>query len=305
MKKFNMPDSATIPAWRKMRHLCCIALMFGVLCMAGCSSIRFTYNHGDTLLYWWLDAYVGIDSEQKIWLKNDIDNLFLWHRQTQLKEYQQLLVKGQHQLQGHLGSADLLADYSSIRNHTELLLYKAAPGLADLARSMHAQQISQMEKKFASSNDDFRKKFLRGDMETRQKNRYKKSMDQFETWFGNFSSHQEELIRLASYARPLDDEIWLEERILRQKNISALLQKVAREKPGKDATLALLNGLIKSSFERFDAPERKGFFDSHAESTAQMVLTVIKMTTPAQKIHAQKRMQGWIDDFGALEADVN
>jgi hypothetical protein len=29
----------------------------------------------------------------------------------------------------------------------------------------------------------------------------------------------------------------------------------------------------------------------------QLVLTVIQLATPAQKAHAHKRMQGWIDDF--------
>jgi hypothetical protein len=33
------------------------------------------------------------------------------------------------------------------------------------------------------------------------------------------------------------------------------------------------------------------------------VLTVINIATPAQKAHAQRRMQGWIDDFRTLAAD--
>jgi hypothetical protein len=30
------------------------------------------------------------------------------------------------------------------------------------------------------------------------------------------------------------------------------------------------------------------------------VHTAIRISTPAQKAHAQKRMQGWIDDFKVL-----
>jgi hypothetical protein len=33
-------------------------------------------------------------------------------------------------------------------------------------------------------------------------------------------------------------------------------------------------------------------------------LTVVKIATPEQKAHAQKRMQGWINDFRSLAAEA-
>ena len=212
-----------------------IALMVMV---AGCSSIRFTYNHGDTLLYWWLNNYLDLDSDQSGWVKKDIDNLFQWHRKTQLKDYTQLLANGQRQLAGNLTQADLMGDYRDIKARTELLAYKALPELADLARSVRPEQIAQMEKKFAKNNEDFRKKFMRGDLEDRQKARFKKSMEQFDLWFGRFSSEQEAVLRKASDARVLDNEIWMDERMRRQKRIVAVLRKVQQEKLSKDATIA-------------------------------------------------------------------
>ncbi|CDG85885.1 DUF6279 family lipoprotein [Janthinobacterium agaricidamnosum] len=272
--------------------------------LAACSSLRLTYNHGDTILYWWLNAYVDIDSDQKGWVKKDIDNFFAWHRKTQLKDYVQVLSHAQRQLQGNVTQADLLADYSDIKQRTEALLLKAQPELADLAMALRPEQIAQMEKKFASNNDDYRKKYLRGDQDKRQQYRFDKAMEQFELWFGNFSREQQDSIRKASDARPLDNEIWLDERIRRQRNIVNLVQKVQREKLNKDATIALIHNLIQDSFNRLDHSERKAFFDTTNEATANLVLTVIKIATPAQKAHAIKRMQGWIDDFNALAADM-
>jgi hypothetical protein len=296
MKKFNTTD----PFANRVRMLFLIALM---VMAAGCSSIRFTYNHGDTLLYWWLNNYLDLDSDQSGWVKKDIDNLFQWHRKTQLKDYVQLLQNGQRQLAGNMTQADLMGDYRDIKARTELLAYKALPELADLARSVRPEQIVQMEKKFAKNNEDYRKKFMRGDLEERQKARFKKSMEQFDLWFGHFSSEQEAVLRKASDARVLDNDIWMEERVRRQKNIVAVLRKVQHEKLNKDATIAALHNLIKEMFARFDAPERKAFFDTYTEQTVQMILTAVKIATPAQKAHAQKRMQGWIEDFNILAAD--
>jgi hypothetical protein len=71
----------------------------------------------------------------------------------------------------------------------------------------------------------------------------------------------------------------------------------------KDATIAALHNLVKELFDRFEAPERKAFFDTYTDQTVQMILTAVKIATPAQKAHAQKRMQGWIEDFNILAAD--
>lgn len=298
MKKFN----TQAPGSFSLNRLTYIVLALMLVVVAGCSSLRLAYNNGDTVLYWWLNAYVDLDRDQKGWVREDIDKLFDWHRKTQLKDYVEILRKGQKQVQGNPTQADLMADYSEIKSRTQSLLLKAAPDLADLARSLKPEQIAQMEKKFKSNNDDYRKKFLTGDQEKRQQLRYKKSMEQFELWFGSFSSEQEALIRKASDARPLDNEIWLDERSRRQRNVLSLVQKVQNEKLGKEATVALINTLIKDSFERLEHSDRKPFFDAFESSTAQMILTVIKIATPAQKAHAVKRMQGWIDDFNSLAA---
>jgi predicted transcriptional regulator len=298
MKKFNTTSSFE----NRARLLLITALM---LIFAGCSSVRLTYNHGDTLLYWWLNNYLDLNSEQSGWVKKDIDNLFQWHRKTQLNDYAQLLANGQRQLaSGNLSEADLMADYREIKSRSELLAYKALPELADLARSIRPEQIVHMEKKFAKNNEDFRRKFMRGDQEDRQKARFKKSMEQFELWFGRFSSEQEAVLRKASDARLLDNEIWLDERIRRQKRIVAVVRKVQQEKLSKEATIALLHTLVKEIFDRFEAPERKAFFDTYTEQTVQLILTAVRIATPAQKAHAHKRMQGWIDDFHVLANDT-
>ena len=296
MKKFN-----TLPgALPRLRMLFLIGFM---ALLSACSAMRFTYNHGDTLLYWWLNAYIDLDSDQSDWVKKDIDNLFQWHRSTQLRDYAGLLSKMQRQLgDGNVTQDELLADYRDVKARTELLAFKALPQLADLAMSIKPDQIAQMEKKFAKNNADFRKKFMSGSVEDQQKARYKKTMEQLELWFGNFSSEQEAALRKASDARPLDNDVWLQERMMRQKKIVTLLQHVHSDKLNKEQTMSAIHDLLRDFFDRMEAPERKAFFDAYVDSTSKFIVTAIRLTTPEQKAHAQKRMQGWITDFNALAA---
>ena len=294
MKKFN-----THP--QLLQRVRLLFLAFVVVLAAGCSTIRFTYNHGDTLLYYWLNAYIDIDSDQSDWVKKDIDNLFQWHRTTQLRDYAGLLTKMQRQLgDGSVTQDELLSDYRDIKARTELLAFKALPQLADLAMSIKPEQVAQMEKKFAKNNADFRKKFMSGSVQDQQEARFKKSMEQFELWFGSFSRDQEAALRKASDARPLDNDIWLQERTLRQKKIVALLRRVQQEKLNKEQTMSAIHNLLRDMFDRMEAPERKAFFDAYVDNTSKFIITAIRLTTPEQKAHAQKRMQGWINDFNTL-----
>ena len=296
MKNFNTQD-------RMIERFRVLSLLAVMVVLAACSSVKFAYNQGDTLLYWFVDAYVDLDSEQAGLVKEDIGQLIKWHRKTQLRDYSQFLAKAQTQLAGNMTQADLKADYKDIKARTETLAYKALPDLTDLALSVKPEQIANIEEKFRKNNDTYRKKFVAIDNDKKQKQRYKKSMEQFELWFGTFSGEQEAQLRKASDARPLDNQVWLDERIVRQKKIIATLHEIQSKKLGKEATSALLSNLLKDIFGRFDAPDRKAFFDAYIDGTINMTLTAIRIATPAQKAHAQKRMQGWIDDFKVLAAE--
>lgn len=294
MKKFNMQTS-----FSSRTRLLCLGLLVALL--AACSSFRFAYNQGDTLLYWWMNAYLDLDSEQSAAVKKDIDALFAWHRKTQLPDYVQVLQKAQRQLAANPTQADLAADYRDIQRRGKELLLKAAPELAELAITIKPAQIRQVEKKFEKNNKDFRKKYL-GDEDDRRKARYKKSLEQFEQWFGNFNGDQEDQVRRLSDARPNDSKTWYDERVRRQQMILALLRKIVQEKPNKEAATTLVRNAINEEFARFETGEKKAMFDGYLDATTRYTLEVIRMTTPEQKAHAQKRILGWIGDLNALAA---
>jgi len=298
MEKFNMQSARN----RGARYIFAIVIL---VLLGACSSLRLAYNNGDTLLFWWLDAYVDLDSAQKPPVKSDIGEFLRWHRKTQLQDYAQVLQRAQQQLQANPSLADLQADYKDIRVRTQAMLLKAAPDIAELALSLKPEQLEQMEQKFDKNNKDFRKKNMKGGRDEQLKFRYKKSMEQFELWFGDFSREQEAAIRKASDARPLDNELWLDERMRRQKGILALARRIQQEKPAPAAAEAMIRELIQENFERTEKPsDRKPFFDAYANGTMELVLTVIRIATPEQKAHAHKRMQGWIEDMNALAAQA-
>jgi hypothetical protein len=184
-----------------------------------------------------------------------------------------------------------------------LLAFKALPQLADLAMSIKPDQIEQMEKKFAKNNDKFRHDFMSGSVDDQKNARYKKAMEQLNLWFGSFSRDQEAQLRKASDARPLDNDVWMQERVIRQKKIIALLQRIHQQKLNKEQTMSAIHDLLRDFFDRMDAPDRKAFFDAYVDSTSKFIMSAIRISTPEQKAHAQQRMQGWITDLNALSSN--
>lgn len=278
-----------------------VSVLLLICMLAGCSALRIGYANGDTFVYWWLDGYVDFTDEQKPWVKAHIDRLFAWHRKTQLPTYMQLLAQMQQRLQrDRTTQADVVADIDTIKKRAVLVLEKSLPELTDLALALQPEQIAHLERKFASNNDKYRKEYLTGSIEDRQRLRYKKIMKNAEHWFGNFSAEQEAQIRAASDARPLNYELWMAERMRRQQELIGLLKKIRAERPTRDATTAMLRQFIARSIENFTYAENKAFFDGSTEGMANTVAVVVNVATPAQKSHAIKRLQKLIDDCHQL-----
>jgi hypothetical protein len=280
-----------------------VTLVLLAILLTGCSALRLGYANGDTFVYWWLDGYVDFTDEQKPWVKAHIDRLFDWHRKTQLRDYAQLFGQVQQRLQrGAAQPAEIRGDFDAVRKRAATVLEKSLPELTDLALSIEPGQIARLEHKFASNNEKYRREYLQGNVDDRQRLRFKKVMKQAEYWFGNFSDEQEARIRKASDARPLDNDIWMEERLRRQQVMVQMLRKIHAEKPAREVVSKMIRDFIDHSFENFTYAEHKAFFDGSSEGMAQMIATIINVATPEQKAHAVKRLQKLIEDCHELAA---
>ncbi|MES2538905.1 MAG: DUF6279 family lipoprotein [Pseudomonadota bacterium] len=279
-----------------------IGLILIATLLVGCTAARLGYSNGETLSYWWLNNYIDVESDQVPEVKKDLATLFAWHRKTQLKGYVQVMSSMQKRAQGNVTEAELTADYADFQKRMLLVADRALPEMTDLALAMRPQQIANLEKKFASNDEKYRKDFLRGDLEERQRFRYKKMLKNVEYWLGNMSSEQERLIRAASDARPLNNELVFADRQRRQAALIALLKKIQAEKPSREATTALLKNYIHSTVERTANAEHRAYFEASSAASVRLAAMVFNQATPEQKAHFVKTLQQWVEDFTRLAA---
>lgn len=274
--------------------------------LAGCSMMRVAYNNGESITYWWINSYIDIEGEQRQLVKDRLARLFEWHRATQLKDYIQMLGQGQKRLQQSLDKSTLEADVVQLRQRAQVLLDKALPDMAELAISLKPAQIANIEKKFASQNEEYRKKYLRGDPELRLRYRFDKTMERAEYWFGDFTRDQQAAIRKAVDAVPMDNELYLVARQRRQRDLISLLTRIQNERTSREQTMQLLKVYVTNVLEMPGGAEFNAFFDAYNDGMTGVAAIVINIATPAQKARASMKLQQLMDDFTQLaQAGLN
>ncbi|MBA3777055.1 MAG: hypothetical protein H0X11_11545 [Betaproteobacteria bacterium] len=272
---------------------------------AGCSVVKLSYNNADTLTLLWLNRYVDLDAGQEAWTKDRVREFYVWHRATQLPDYAQMLLRTRTLLQSPVTKADMLALNAEMATRLDVATTKALPDLATLALQLSPEQIAHMERKFEKNNAEFRKDFLDIDTEPRQENRYKTVLWLAEFWFGRFSPEQEAVIKRASYARPLINELWLSERLARQRDLIVVLKRIQAEKPSPNATLALLKDQAVRATGIANIPNAatRAEAEAAAAHAAQLAAAIVNLTTPEQRQRAMDKLQQWADDFVALSLE--
>lgn len=297
----TMQNFSTGPARSIAKKL----LIFGlVAALLGCGVARLGYRNGETVTYWWLNSYIDFDGSQKSWVRDHIDELFRWHRKTELEDYVKAVARMQRRDLAKITADDLLRDYNEAKAHVLSIADRAVPDLTDLALSLTPEQIVNVQKKFEKSNEKFRDDYLAGDDKKKQEYRYSKTMQKMEYWFGYFTRDQEEKIRTASYARPLDNKLMMADRLQRQQALIAMLHKIQAEKPDKPMAEKWIHQYVTSTVNHFGDTNKQSYFDEYNVATAKMVAIVMRNTTPKQKEHFIKVLQDWSTDFSRLAAEA-
>ena len=98
-----------------------------LLLLSGCSALRFTYNQGPVLAYWWLDGYMDFTDEQSPQVKQALADWFAWHRQTQLPEYATWLASVRALAHEKVSAAQMCAVSDGARRRLETAYAQAVP----------------------------------------------------------------------------------------------------------------------------------------------------------------------------------
>ena len=271
--------------------------------LAACGLVKTGYRNGDTVGLFMMNRYLDLSSEQKEFVKPRLRALLAWHRTTQLPDYTTLAIDLQKKAPQPITSADVTTISEQSKRRAHATVDHAMPDMADIALRLTPDNIKALQDKFDDDDATFRKDYLKGDADAQKKARYQKTLDRVEEWYGSFSREQKAAIRQLSDARPLDNEVLLAERQRRENDIVQMLVRVEREKPSRDAVVAMMK-TVSDRFEHSPDPQRRAFVDAFHRATDEMNAGIHNLATPEQRAKAVTKLQEWIDDFRSLRAEA-
>jgi hypothetical protein len=279
-----------------MQRLLRFALsLLALIGLSGCSGARLAYNNADTVVRWMADDYFALEGLQEEDFKARLARFHAWHRSEELPLYGALLTRSGDKIADGLSSEDLLWAWDSVKARYRHMAAHAAPELAAVLSTLTPAQYERMDKKFADSDAEFTKKYLKGDEADQRKRRNKRNLELMREWFGELSNEQEAQLKIWGDRMPLLYALRLQNRQRRQQEFVAL---VRHSHGPAELTSRLRRWLL--DWDEGVSPEYRHLSDVYQEQYIEMLLELDRGLTPSQRSHAVTRMREYADIFSAL-----
>jgi len=269
--------------------------LLGLASLAGCSGARLAYNKADTLVRWIADDHFALEGAQEEDFNARLEHFHVWHRGEELPRYSVLMTSAGDKLADGLTAAELLWAWENVKGRYRRMAAYAAPELAAVLATLTPAQFDRLEKKFAESEAEFAKKFLKGGEAEQRKRRDKRNLELMREWFGDLSDEQEAQLRSASAGLPLVYELRLQNRQRRQRDFVAMLKTYRSP--------AELEPRLKhwlTEWEEGASPGYRRLSEQHQALYIRMLLELDRGLTPAQRVHAVTRLHEYAEVFRGL-----
>jgi len=171
--------------------------------------------------------------------------------------------------------------------------------------TISAEQIRQLEKRYAKNNDEFRDEYLQADPAQRQKKNLERTVDRAEILYGRLEDGQRARLADALARSPFDPGLWLAEREQRQQDALRLLRAMSNGDgaANREQAAAALRGYA-DRLERSPREAYRHYNDRLVEYNCGVLAALHNSTTPAQRRTAAKKLAGWESDLRFIVAQA-
>ena len=271
-------------------------LFIGVVILSAGCTLKMTYNYADWLALWQIDHYFDLTRDQKEFLSDRLELILAQHRQQSLPKYERVMTDVREKFRKGLTDEDVdwfFAAYEELRDDLSGLFVEDG---AQFLSSVDEKQLRYLEKTFSKSNEEIESR-LEEDTHARLAKRAESTVDWIEDWLGPLTTEQEREIRQLSLALPDTLEAWLGYRQYRQETF---LRLVSVTQNGGEEAKPLREWLL---LPYKDAPppylEAR---EQMREGVKDMVLSIDRMMTTAQRRHVLDELEEVIEDLQDLSA---
>jgi hypothetical protein len=280
-----------VPRSLKLLTCCCLLPL-----LAACSTTRLAYDHLDTLLRWQASKYVDLNARQRQSLDTELQQLWTWHRHTQLPLYaadlRQLAATAQA---GPLSREQLEAVSAKIRGDWDRIVEQALPGYARAHVLLSDAQVADMIQRIGKEIERRSRKALDRSESEQRAHMVERMNDTLRDWIGRPNARQHELIEQWGAQVQLATPEQTQERHSTLDRYAAVL--ATRAQPGFEQRMRefFLGPTAADDPQSLESVERQRWL--------QLLADLSTTLEPAQREHLCKKLLGYAADFEALAAE--
>ncbi len=287
---------------KAVRRRYCGWLIVAILALlGGCSAVRLGYDQAEPVLRWWADRHLDLSTSQSRWLKDELRQFHVWHRQAELPAYADLVAVVARQSAGDIAAAQVCENIDSAATRLDVLLRQATPLLAGLARQLDAAQLQSLRRRFSEEDREWRDKWLDVPREKRTRQRVDDWIERAESYYGRLNREQREFILQAVLRSSWDPQLSWERRQIRQQQILVTLEKIIRQKPSQSEAESDIQGLIERSM-RPDDPRMVAMQRAVQQEACANLAGLHQITSAEQRARARDKLTSYERDFRQLAA---
>lgn len=278
-----------------------IFLLVALVMLGGCSMVKLGYDQADLVARWWFNRQLDLNSQQTRWLKQELQDFHAWHRQTQLPAYSELVSVVARQSQGDVSPDQTCDNIDAAAEQLDILLKRAVPPLAGLARQLEPSQLQHLKRQFAEDDREWRDKWLDGSAEQRIRRRVDDWEERAESYYGRLTREQKDFILRAVRGSSWQPQLSWERRQIRQQNILSTLEKIQSQKLSQAAAEEEIQNLIDRSMRPSDA-RFSNMQQTLQKEACSNLAGLHQLTNAEQRTRAQKKLMTYERDFRQLMA---
>jgi hypothetical protein len=280
-----------------------------VIGLQGCGALRLAYNQSPLATYWYLDDYLDFNASQRPLVKAALDDIHLWHRQTQLPLYIETLEKLQQQMPKDMSAAQACTLYTEIQDR----LLVTFEGIAELLQSegqingqgggmqvlasLDSEQLAHLQKKLARANAKFRKDYVDGAAPKLREKRLDQAVSRAESLYGNLTNKQEALLEARLEASGFKPETFYAERLRRQQDLLKTLRNLGQ---ASAATMSTNLGGVFARVVTSPDPNYRDYSQKTRLQGCQTFADLHNSMSPEQRLTASRKLQNYASDLRVL-----
>lgn len=275
------------------------------LAAAACNFANLAYNNA-TLAYgnaapmltWVLDDYVDLSGPQKEWVRQRLNRAMGWHRERELPRYYAFFDRVLRQSEGPIPVAEIERAHAELRTRYHQVVERILPDAADLLGQLDAEQVRHLQEKLEENERKFVKDFVDVKIDKRRRDQAKRWISHLESWVGPLEDTQRDLVvkHVRGYADIAAD------RLADRRYRDAELLKLARAKPPRDETIAVLRRLFIDT-NTWRSPEYQRKLRERDLQAFEMLSALSATFTPGQRAHLAKRLRTYMRDIDELKVE--